>query len=179
MEDKNTRIYLIGFMGCGKSYAGRHLAEAIGWSFLDLDRQIEQDAGRPISGIFAESGESAFRTMERSALHRTGELARTIISCGGGLPCFFDNMDWMNSRGITVFLNASVELLTVRLSKDKGKRPLLKNLSGEELVAFIEGRLQERLPFYSQAGLRLDLNTGEESAWMQIQKALPVVMSKK
>ena len=88
MEDKNTRIYLIGFMGCGKSYAGRHLAEAIGWSFLDLDRQIEQDAGRPISGIFAESGESAFRTMERSALHRTGELARTIISCGGGLPCF-------------------------------------------------------------------------------------------
>ncbi len=177
MQNKNTRIYLIGFMGSGKSYTGNLLAKRLGWTFVDLDAAIETAQGRSISSIFAGSGEQAFRRIEQTELHKTGAMGQAVVSCGGGLPCFFDNMEWMNRHGRTVFLNASPGLLFKRLSGESGIRPLLRNLHGEALFTFISDKLKERLPFYEMADLKIDLDPDKENALAQIQKILPFVIS--
>lgn len=178
MQNKNTKIYLIGFMGSGKSYTGNLLARRLGWTFIDLDAAIEAAEGRPITRIFAESGEQIFRQIEQIELHKTACLEKVVVSCGGGLPCYFDNMNWMNSQGWTVFLNASPDLLFHRLSGESGKRPLLQNLQGEALFALISHKLKERFPFYSQADWTIDLDLDNENAVERIQTGLPFVISK-
>ena len=145
------RIFLIGYMGSGKTTLGKAFAKAAGLEFIDLDWYIEERLHKTISKIFAEQGESGFREIERKLLHEAGDFEDVLIACGGGTPCFFDHMDYMNQAGDTVFLDVSPEVLFRRLKIAKTKRPLLAGKSDQELMAFIIGGLEKRLPFYSRA----------------------------
>ncbi|MBP3408894.1 MAG: shikimate kinase [Bacteroidaceae bacterium] len=146
-----TRIFLLGYMGAGKTTLGRALAAALGLQFIDLDCYIEERFRKTISQIFAEKGEDEFRNIERRMLHEAGEFEDVIISTGGGTPCFFDNVEYMNSQGTTVFLDVPVERLFIRLSIARHKRPLIKEKNDEELRTFIAEQLGKRLPHYSKA----------------------------
>ena len=146
--------FIIGYMACGKTTFGRALARRIGYDFIDLDFYIEQRFRRSVRQIFADSGEEEFRRLEASMLREAGEFENVVVACGGGTPCFFDNMEYMNSRGTTVWLQASVRRTVERLLRAVGKRPLTAQVSPEELPAFIESHLKEREPYYSQAKLR-------------------------
>ncbi|MDE6559055.1 MAG: shikimate kinase [Muribaculaceae bacterium] len=151
-------IFLIGYMASGKTTLGRAFAKANGLQFIDLDFYIEQRFRKSISQIFAEEGEERFRQIERAMLREVGEFCDAVISCGGGTPCFFDNMDYMNSQGITVWLDADIPTTTRRLLEAKGKRPIVMKLTPEQLPSFIETHLAARRPHYSKAHIRLDSN---------------------
>lgn len=146
-----TRIILVGYMGSGKTTIGRQLAMALGVSFYDLDWYIEMRFHRTVAQIFAERGEEGFREIERNMLHEVAEFEDVVLSCGGGTPCFFDNMDYLNLMGQTVYLKASPEVLAAHLKMGKVERPLIKGKSDEELLVYIRQSLQQREPFYSKA----------------------------
>ena len=146
-----TRIFLIGYMGAGKTTLGKAFARAMGLTFVDLDWYIEERYHKTVRQIFEERGEDGFRELEKRMLYETGEFEDVVISVGGGTPCFFDNMDYMNSVGQTVFLDVDVKVLFRRLKVAKQQRPLLANKTDEELMTFIIEALQKRLPFYSKA----------------------------
>ena len=153
-------IYLLGFMGCGKSYIGKGLAKKLGWEFLDMDDYLEANEGMTIAQIFAEGGESLFRQLEKNYLHATYDFNQTVIATGGGAPCFFDNIDWMNKNGQTIYLNAPVSILVDRLKSETAHRPLLAGKSAKELTTFIANKLAERSSFYEQANIVFDYKTG-------------------
>ena len=146
-----TRIFLLGYMGAGKTTLGRALATTLGLQFIDLDCYIEERFRKTISQIFAEKGEEEFRNIERRMLHEVGEFEDVIISTGGGTPCFFDNVEYMNAQGTTVFLDVPVERLFIRLSIARHKRPLIKEKNDGQLREFIAEQLEKRLPHYSKA----------------------------
>ena len=146
-----TRIFLIGYMGAGKTTLGRALAKELNIQFIDLDSYIEERLCKSVSQIFAEKGEAGFRDIERRMLHEAGEFENVIISTGGGTPCFFDNIEYMNGQGTTVFLDVPIDRLFIRLSIARKKRPLIMNKSDEELRSFITEQLEKRLPHYSKA----------------------------
>jgi len=145
------RIYLTGFMGCGKSTVGRMLAPALKWRFIDLDKYIEDKEGRTIPEIFAAEGESFFRQLENEALQDIVSMEDVVVATGGGAPCFLNNMQLMNESGLTVYLKVAPEELFLRLGPGKTERPLLAGKSDEELIAFIREKLGEREPWYLQA----------------------------
>jgi shikimate kinase len=147
------KIFLIGFMGCGKSTTGKKLAKRLGYDFIDLDHEMEKQTGSTIANYFALHGEDAFRQLESRTLKEFDYPPNCVVATGGGAPCYFDNMDWMNSNGLTVYINMSPVALAQRLEKGKAKRPLLRDLSEEQLIAFIEGKLTERDGFYSRASM--------------------------
>jgi len=157
------RFYLIGFMGSGKSFLGRRLANALQLPFLDLDDYLEEWSGRSIPRIFEESGEEAFRKLESEALRDTARLPSAVIACGGGTPCFGDNMAWMNAHGITIFLEAPAALIADRLIGETDHRPLLKGLDETQLRAAIEAKMEQRLPYYRQASVIVRQRPGEEA----------------
>lgn len=138
-------------MGAGKTTLGRALAKEIGVEFIDLDQYIEQRYCKSIAGIFAEKGEEGFRLIEQRMLHEVCEFENVVISTGGGTPCFFDNIEYMNRQGTTVFLDVPLERLFIRLSIARSKRPLIKDKSDEELRSFIKENLDKRLPYYTKA----------------------------
>ena len=146
-----TRIFLVGYMGAGKTTLGHALAKELGIQFIDLDNYIENRFCKTIAQIFAEKGEEEFRNIERRMLHEVGEFEDVIISTGGGTPCFFDNIEYMNNQGTTVFLDVPVERLFIRLSIARQKRPLIKDKNDAELKAFITGQLEKRNEHYSKA----------------------------
>ena len=146
-----TRIILIGFMGSGKTTLGRALAKALGLTFIDLDNYIELRHCKSINQIFAERGEEGFRNIERNLLHEVCEFEDVIISSGGGTPCFFDNIDYMNAQGTTIYLRVPNERLLTRLKIAKSRRPLLKDKNDEEIEQFIVEQMQRREPFYTKA----------------------------
>ena len=144
--------YLIGFMGAGKSSVGKFAAKRLGMEFIDLDQWIVQEHKVTISEWFEMQGEIAFRQFEREALEKVSKMYRgkdLILACGGGTPCFFNNMDFMNTYGITIFLKLKVEMLENRLRNAKSKRPLLEGV--EDLNGFIWKKLKERNPYYHQS----------------------------
>ena len=145
------RVFIIGFMGCGKTTWSRKLAAHLGYDFIDLDQLLEEQAGITIAEYFSTHGEEAFRILESEVLKQTPYTNNTVVSTGGGLPCFFDNMDWMNTHGKTVYIKLSPKTLVDRLEKGKAKRPLLSDKHGDELLAFITEKLAEREPYYLQA----------------------------
>ena len=152
------RIILIGYMGAGKTTVGKALSKELGIIFYDLDWYIENRMRKSVSQIFAERGEEGFRKMEHNMLHEVAEFEDVIISCGGGTPCFFDNMDYLNQQGQTVYLKATPEVLYKHLLMGKGERPLLKGKSPKELITFIREQLEKREPFYSKAKYTLDVS---------------------
>jgi shikimate kinase len=152
----SKRIYLVGFMGCGKTEAGQKLASVLGWNFLDLDELIEQRYKRSIEDIFLLSGEKIFRQYESDILHNIDIKGDTVISVGGGAPCFHGNMDFMKRKGKVVYLRMTPSQLKMRLMADKKQRPLLKGLKEPDLEKFIEMRLKDRELFYMEAGLIVD-----------------------
>lgn len=145
------RIFLIGYMGAGKTTLGKAFARAMELTFVDLDWYIEERFHKTIRQIFAERGEEGFRELEKRMLQEVGEFENVVISVGGGTPCFFDNMAYMNQAGDTIFLDVDVEVLFRRLRAAKQQRPLLADKTDEELRTFIVEALQKRLPFYTQA----------------------------
>jgi len=145
------RIFLIGYMGSGKTTLGKAYARAMQLQFIDLDWYIEERFHKTVQELFEERKEDGFREIERNMLHEVAEFEDVIIACGGGTPCFFDNMEYMNGKGETVFLDASPEVLFRRLKIAKSKRPLLMDKSDEELMDVIQNALRVRIPFYSQA----------------------------
>ncbi len=152
------RIFLIGYMGSGKTTVGKLLAASLGFSFIDLDHYIENRYNRRISDLFAERGEAGFREIEHRLLQEVAEIENAVVSTGGGAPCFFDNMLLMNRVGTTVYLQTNAQELARRLQKVQSNRPLLKDKSPEELLAFIEKMLADREPFYGQASLIVENN---------------------
>ncbi len=147
------KLFLIGFMGCGKSFLGKKLARALDFGFLDMDEYIQTTTSMKISEIFREYGEPGFRDMERKCLGLIPPNKRLIIATGGGTPCFFNNVDVMNAKGLTIYLKAEEEILLKRLKAERRHRPLIANLKHEELSHFIRKKLVEREPYYQKADM--------------------------
>lgn len=165
------RIFLVGFMGSGKSTLGRRLRTEMGWDFLDLDDCFEDKFMVSIKQFFNDNGEDAFRIAEKEVLKEVLSKERVIIATGGGTPCFFDNMEVMNSNGLSIYLKLSVEVLIGRLSGGKQVRPLVAGKSGVELHAFIESKLAEREIFYNKAHVVADAEVLGVEAFVQIIQA--------
>lgn len=151
-------IIIIGYMGAGKTTVGKALAKELGIMFYDLDWYIETRMHKTVKQIFDESGEDGFRQIEHNMLHEVAEFENIVLSCGGGAPCFFDNMDYMNQLGETIYLKASPETLYAHLKMGKGVRPLLLNKTPEEVQVFIREQLQKRETFYEKAKHIFDVN---------------------
>ncbi|MEX1190788.1 MAG: shikimate kinase [Brumimicrobium sp.] len=143
-------VYLLGFMGVGKTSLGKKLANKLNIPFVDTDQLLEDQFKMTISDYFKIHGEEAFRAAEREVL-KTVSIKKAIIATGGGLPCFYDNMDVMNSTGITVFLDRPAKELQQRLSQAKSKRPLIADKDDVAMLEYIENELKSRLPFYQRA----------------------------
>ncbi len=152
------KIFLIGYMGCGKSSLGRKLAKAGGMEFMDMDSIIEQREGASISDIFHYQGEEYFRDAERALIEELGTTeGDMVISTGGGVPAWQNNMELMNSLGATIYLRRTAQQIASRLSPHgRQKRPKLRGLNDEELVAFMTTNMAEREPFYSKAKYCVD-----------------------
>ena len=150
------RIFLIGYMGAGKTTIGKRLSKRLGLSFIDLDCYIENRYQRTVNQLFDERGEAEFRIIEQKLLHEVSLFEDTIISTGGGAPCFFDNMEFMNQVGTSIYLKVSVSELVERLEGCKHTRPLLKDKTKEELFTVVSNSLIQRDPFYMQASIVFD-----------------------
>lgn len=153
-----TRIILIGYMGAGKTTVGKALAKHLGLMFYDLDWYIESRMHKTIAQIFETEGEEGFREIEHNMLHEVAEFENVVLSCGGGTPCFYDNIDYLNSQGDTVYLQASPEVLAGHLKMGKSVRPLLLGKTDEELLTFIRESLSKREPYYSKALHKVNVN---------------------
>ena len=153
------RIFITGFMGAGKSYLGKELAKLLGFSFVDLDELVEARMAMPVTEIFRQFGEPAFRQLEAECLRNLADKEQLVVATGGGAPCFFENMQWMNENGITVYFYAPTQLLAQRLSPEKANRPLLASLSDANFEAFVEAKLVERTPFYELSHLQFTVPT--------------------
>jgi len=148
------RIYLVGSMGSGKSTLAKKMALRLNMEFIDLDKMIEAKAGRSVNDIFAIEGEDKFRELEHDCLRETLLHDQAVIATGGGTPCYFENMEFINSNGISVYIKLNPGILTSRLMESKSPRPLLKQLSGkDEIKKRIEELLAEREHYYLQSRL--------------------------
>lgn len=163
-------LFLIGFMGCGKSTWGRKLARISKLPFIDLDEKIVEETGMSIGSYFAEYGEAAFRQVESDVLKSVSSSEAAVISTGGGAPCYYDNMEWMNQTGITVYLELPAGVLLSRLvGKEGTKRPLLAGKTNDEILSFIEDKLAERKPFYEQAKVVVDaMRSSPQKLWTEL-----------
>ncbi len=146
------KVFLVGFMGCGKSTKAKQLANRLNCPVIDLDAVMVAGQDKTIAEYFAENGESAFRKLESETLKTYPYPETCVVATGGGLPCFFDNMEWMNASGRTIYLQMTPAQLVSRLH-NREKRPLLKGMDDEQLLAFVEMKLNERNAFYTQANL--------------------------
>lgn len=151
-------IAFIGYMCAGKTTIGRALAKTLNRNFYDLDWYIEERFHKRVPQIFAENGEAGFRDLERRMLHEVAEFEDIILSCGGGTPCFFDNMDYLNEVSETVYVRASADILCQHIKLSRGVRPLLQGKSPEELHDFVSAQLAERSPFYEKARHIIDIH---------------------
>ncbi len=185
MKDQVAKvIFLIGFMGSGKSHEGLLLSEQTGLPFIDLDEWIQQQEGRSISDIFNTDGEMYFRDYETAQLQLAcasfsedlaiqigGSRLKGIVATGGGTPCFHGNMDWMNDHGITIWLNLPIAVLAERLMSEKAKRPLIAEIKEEELLVFIEKKIEDRKLYYSKADIEVVERVDVVSLIQKIQDA--------
>ena len=159
-----SRIFLIGFMGTGKSHWGSLWAARHQYAFVDLDEEIEKTEQSSVLDIFEKSGEDYFRQKEAIMLRSMTEHQNIIIACGGGTPCFFDNITWMNNNGTTVLLTSTPGLILKNILKQEGKRPLVKNLNEAELMFYIEQKLKERAKFYELAQVTINAEDANDQS---------------
>ena len=164
-------FFLIGFMGSGKSHWGKIWAAEYKLGFIAMDEEIEMMERRSVTEIFESKGEKYFREVEAKLLRSYTDIESTIIACGGGTPCFHDNMQWMNDHGLTIYLSSTPDEILRRLLKGQQKRPLINKLNQAELLFFIEKKLKEREPFYNQANIILDSAATTEHTFEE--KVLP------
>lgn len=162
------RVFLIGYMGAGKTTLGKALAAEMNWTFVDLDYFIEARQHKSISRIFSEIGESGFRELERSALREVAAFENTVIALGGGTPCFFDNMEVVNRAGHSIYLKPSEEVLLQRLIQGKAKRPVIAGKSDAELLSFIRANIGQREPYYRRAEWIIDSDHLENKAEISV-----------
>lgn len=154
------KIFLIGFMGSGKTHWGRLLSKKLGLTFYDLDTVIVEQEKKSVADIFGEKGEEYFRYKETEALERLAEEQEGfILSCGGGTPCFFNNIEFMKKSGKVIWLNTSIDVLTQRLLRERKSRPLIRGVDESDLGRYIVRKLSERRMYYQQA----DVMVNEES----------------
>ena len=153
------KIFLIGLMGSGKSYWTKQLAKKYKTGGYDLDYLIEVKEEKAIAELFTEDGEAYFRKVESTVLKWFEEKKTYVLATGGGAPCFFGNMAWMNKQGITIWLDEPLPVIAERLAPEKAHRPLIAKLSDTELLSFLEKQRVERLPFYSAAHIHLQDET--------------------
>jgi shikimate kinase len=146
-----NKIYLVGYMGAGKTTTARRLAQRLGWDVVDTDDLFEEKYKISVCDFFNKYDEDLYRKLEAEVLKSTESMEHVVISTGGGTACYFDNMDWMNQHGATVFLRISQKAVVDRLLHAKRKRPLSIGKSEEELTVFVEQHYTSRLPFYEQA----------------------------
>ncbi len=144
-------LYIIGFMGSGKTTAGRRLASSLRWSFIDLDRRIEEYLNMTIAEVFSQYGENYFREIESRLLRDLAPASDIVVATGGGAPCYGNNMEFMLDSGLTIYLKLTPSQLASRLSSSSDERPLIRNLTGENLLKFIEGKLAEREKWYEKS----------------------------
>ncbi len=145
------RIYIVGYMGAGKTTAARRLAQRMGWEVVDTDALFEEKYKISVNDFFNKYDEPLYRKLESEVLKATESLDHVVVSTGGGTACFFDNMDWMNQHGLTVFLRISPQAAVDRVIHSRHKRPLVEGKSEEELTEFVSRHYASRLPFYEQA----------------------------
>ncbi|RYY68777.1 MAG: shikimate kinase [Chitinophagaceae bacterium] len=150
-DSTHSPIFLVGFMGSGKTHWGRQWAAVLHRKFIDVDELIETQEQLSVTEIFSSKGEAWFREKEALVLRSVIDKNDLLVSCGGGLPCFHDNMNFMNSTGTTIYLQASPRFLLHNILKEPQARPLLKNMNEAEMLFFIETKLNERNPCYKQA----------------------------
>jgi len=151
------KIFFIGFMGSGKTHWGKLVSEKLHIPFFDLDEQVVSHEGKSITEIFAEHGEEYFRLLEKDIVHIITESHENfVMACGGGTPCFYNNIDYMNKSGTTIWLNSPIDVLYQRLIKQKDQRPLIKNLTNDQLRGFIIKKFSDRKIFYEQADIILE-----------------------
>lgn len=148
------KVFLIGFMGSGKTHLGKIISNKLSIPFFDLDDLIVSREKKSITEIFASEGEEYFRHLEKDTLYLTTEKNENfVMACGGGTPCYFNNIDFMNREGATVWLNTSPDVLFERLLHEKNHRPLIKDLSDDQLKSYIIKKFADRKIFYEQAGI--------------------------
>ena len=162
-------IFLIGYMGSGKTTLGKALARHLGKEFIDLDTYIECRFHATVKQLFAQRGEEGFRDIERRMLHEIADFEDVVVACGGGTPCHFDNMDYIVAHGFAIYLTTTPERLALRLALpgSRAKRPLIAGKSDDELVEFVKDALALREPFYSRAQLTFDSTHIENAAETQ------------
>lgn len=167
-----AKFFLTGYMGSGKSTVGEKLAAKLKYDFIDLDKLIESDYKQSIPEIFATKGEKEFRAMEHNTLKRVIEKNNIVVACGGGTPCYYDNMELMSNNGVTVYIKMSVDALVDRLTNAKEKRPLIENKTAAELRSFIKRQLEKREDIYHKAQYTVkgkDLNVDELALFVKEQ----------
>jgi len=157
-------------MGSGKSHWGHIWARNLGYTFFDLDLEIEKAFKMQVEEIFEKHGEEKFRELERYHLKRFENKKEVLLSCGGGTPCFFDNLQWMKQQGEIIYLKASPEYILDRVMDETSKRPLLKEVNTSELLFFIEKKLKEREPVYLKADHVLEVEKLKEDSLNFLQK---------
>lgn len=162
------KIFLVGMMGSGKSHWTKKIAKWIKSGGYDLDDLIEMNEEKTIAEIFTEEGEEQFRKTEAKILRWFKEKKKYVLATGGGTPCFQDNMAWMKKEGIVIWLDESEDILVKRLVEEKAHRPLIADLSEQDLTKFIKDKLVERYAFYSQANYRLSSDQITDTALKQI-----------
>lgn len=163
-------VFLVGFMGSGKTHWGKVWAKKYHFFFYDLDHEVEKAFGLSIEDIFEQHGEEKFRELEKYHLKKNEHAQNLLVSCGGGTPCFFDNMEWMKKNGIVVYLKASEGYILDHVIAETQKRPLLKEVNSSELLFFIQKKLTEREPTYEQADFILDVETLNDNSLDKILK---------
>ncbi len=162
-------VYLVGFMGTGKSTVGARLAELLGWNFIDLDEAIERRAGTPITQIFSLQGEACFRALEREELQRASVQKHTVVAVGGGAFCSSENQEIITATGISVWLDAPVELIFARCYDAGDERPLFATML--EMAELMERRRR----FYEKAQLRVEVGGmgAEDLARVILEEVFP------
>lgn len=173
---QNKRIFLIGFMGAGKTTLGKRLANKSGLPFVDVDQKIEAYFQLSIQSIFEKYGEAFFRKEESKMLEKLiEEFPQAILSVGGGLPCYNNNIELMNLSGTTCYLHRPVKELFHRLKNSKENRPLLTGKSDAELLQYIEVKLLEREVFYSKAKIIVYRDQQDVSSLMKLLELTAIV----
>jgi shikimate kinase len=151
-----NRVFLVGFMGSGKTTIGKYIARDMGWTFVDMDDYFVQKHNCSIKEYFANEGEESFRKAEHEIVKELSTMDKIVVATGGGAPCYYDNMEIMNKSGLSIYISVVPEILATRLSKAKSERPLVADKSDSELLDYIKAKLDEREPFYRKARMITD-----------------------